>query len=295
MNNLKIHDETKVVIFGAYGLLGSYLTPYLRSRSYKVFRQGRKPNSEYLLDPTDFSEVDDFLKKIQPHFIVNLNALTNVDLCEEKPEKAYLGNVKTIETIEKSIDITKTHLIHISTDQVYDGIGPHNEDNTKPLNIYGKSKLQAEQIAKKSKATILRTNFVGKSFKKKRKSFSDWLVDSFNLNTQINLFKDIKFSAVHQEFLSSVIENSFFLRPSETINVGCCDSISKADFALKLANELNFKFTNFKIISSDDFLRSARRPKDMSLDTLKFKRIFNKKAPSIEDTIKSLRSDYEKA
>ena len=290
-NNKK---DLKIAIFGAYGLLGSFLSNYLISNSYKVFRQGRGSNADYKLDPINYSMVKDFYEDIKPDIIVNLNAITNVDFCEENPNLAYIGNVESTISIVKNIDKNKTHLIHISTDQVYDGLGPHIEENASPLNIYAKTKYESEIIAKKVNATILRTNFVGKSFSKSKKSFTDWLVDSFNSNKQINLFNDIKFSAIHQKFLASIIEESFFLKPSEIINIGCIDSISKAEFALKLSNSLNYNFKNYKLTSSENIFRPARRPKDMTLNTEKFSEIFNIESPTVEDTIKIIKKDYEK-
>ncbi len=239
--------------------------------------------------------VKDFLNETRPDFVVNLNAVTNVDLCEENPDLAYSGNVKTTISLAKNIDKDKTHLIHISTDQVYDGKGPHIELYPRPLNVYAKTKYQSELEARKVNATVLRTNFVGKSIAEARKSFTDWLIESFDLNKNINLFEDIKFSPVHQDFLSSIIEKSFFLKPSEIINIGCRDYITKADFALKLSKELNYSFKNYNLTSNDKIPRVAKRPKDMSLNTLKFKKIFKLESPSIADTIKQLKADYERS
>ena len=84
------------------------------------------------------------------------------------------------------------------------------------------------------------------------------------------------------------------LKPSEIINIGCIDSISKAEFALKLSNSLNYNFKNYKLTSSENIFRPARRPKDMTLNTEKFSEIFNIESPTVEDTIKIIKKDYEK-
>ena len=54
----------------------------------------------------------------------------------------------------------QTKLIHISTDHVYSGLGPHTEKNIKPVNNYAKSKLKAERYLSDVNSCILRTNFL---------------------------------------------------------------------------------------------------------------------------------------
>ena len=50
-------------------------------------------------------------------------------------------------------------------------------------------------------------------------------------------------------------------KPSQIINIGCRESITKAEFALKFSKALNFNFENYKLISSDKIKRAAKRPK----------------------------------
>lgn len=294
MSNEFSINKNRVAIFGAYGLLGSFLSQYLEKKSYLIFRQGRQFYSDYKLDPNDSFMVKKFLDETNPDYVVNLNAITDVDYCEDNPSIATIGNVKTVETLVKNLNQKKSHLIHISTDQVYSGNGPHREDEVNPINFYGLTKYQAEIEAKKVNGTILRTNFLGKSFSQNKSSLTDWFVKSFVSNSFISLFTDIKISAVHQEFLSSIIERSFSIKPSKTINVGCKNFITKAELAIQLSKALNFDFKNYKLTSNKNISRSAPRPEDMSLDTLKFNNIFNQESPLIEETINLLKKDYEK-
>jgi dTDP-4-dehydrorhamnose reductase len=68
--------------------------------------------------------------KAAPDIIINLAALANVDICERHPQLAYLSNVKIVENLASSIRNLpiRCHLVHLSTDQVYDGAGPHREE-----------------------------------------------------------------------------------------------------------------------------------------------------------------------
>ena len=71
--------------------------------------------------------------------------MTNVDLCEQKPNSAKLVNVKGVENI---CNLFEGKVIQISTDYVFDGkSGPYTEnDEPNPISIYGKTKFQAESV-----------------------------------------------------------------------------------------------------------------------------------------------------
>ena len=289
---VNLSSKKRVIIFGAYGLLGSYLSKYLKKNGYTIFNQGRSNLADYTVDPLSDSEVSDFIEYVKPTNIINLNALTDVDLCESDPEMCHQANVRTVEIIVENIKDSKVHLLHISSDQVYSEQGPHFEEDVKPSNSYSRSKYNSELIAQRVNSTILRTNFVGKSFKKSKVSYTDWLIESFKKNTEITLFNDIKFSPVHQSFLSKVIDKSIEDKIKGLFNVGSKDSMLKSDFALKLSKDLNFNFKNYKLMPSKLIDRPAKRPLDMSLNSEKFNKYFNISSPFMTETISLIRDEY---
>ena len=74
--------------------------------------------------------------------------MTNVDECERHKEKCDLINVKAVETLVSCAKKNNIHLVHISTDFVFDGKkGPYLEDDEpNPINYYGLSNLKSEDI-----------------------------------------------------------------------------------------------------------------------------------------------------
>ena len=64
-------------------------------------------------------------------------------------------------------------------------------------------------------------------------------------------------------------------------------------FSLFMFDERLFSLTNYQIIKSVKIDRLAYRPKDMSLDNSKFSKIFKQSSPTIKETIRLLKSDYE--
>ena len=69
----------KILILGAYGYLGCYLSDYLSKENFRTYRQGRSQNSDYVCNPNNREEIDHLIIKIKPDCIVNLISDTNVD------------------------------------------------------------------------------------------------------------------------------------------------------------------------------------------------------------------------
>lgn len=179
----------KILIFGAYGYLGNALSNFL-SVNYDVFRQGRTSNSDYCFDPINKSNCRKYIKNINPDIIINLIAETVVDKCEKLPNVAKEANtlivkhlVETVRELQKEIFI-----IHISTDQVYSGKGPHDENNALPTNTYGKTKLAGEKFIDLRKHTILRKNFIGRNKYTNTINLIDWIVSSLRNKIKINVY-----------------------------------------------------------------------------------------------------------
>ena len=282
----------KVLILGAYGFLGSSLSKFLKEKNLIVFRQGRKPNSEYVCDPNLKSELSNLISRLKPDCIINTIADTSVDGCELNFVRAFQINCLILENIISAIKNKDIFLIHISTDQVYEGFGPHIESAANPINSYAITKYMSEKIALSHKSLILRTNFVGKSNSKKL-SFTDWAISSFLNKKEVYLFRDVFFNPVHISFLNKIIKEAIERKYIGVFNLGSKTGISKSKFIKKLTKSLNLFNPNMKIISVDEFNFNAKRPKDMVMNSSKFEERFHINVPSIEETLELLSEDYK--
>ena len=211
--------------------------------------------------------------------------MTDVDYCENFPKEADLVNAK----IPKNLSEFSGYLIHISTDQVYPGIrGNYEENDSFPINEYGKSKLKGEKSLNNKKALIIRTNFFGPSLTK-RKSLSDFFIESFKKKKKTFLFEDLFFSPLHMTTLTKVIENIILKnRIKGVYNLGSLNGISKSSFALKIAKHLNLSNPHNQKINSESLSYRAKRPKNTTLNSQKISDILNLKIPTIEKEIKKL-------
>lgn len=160
----------KVLLIGADGMLGGELKERLEKK-YEV--------TGTTLETLDICNRDAIFakaKEVNPYFVINCAAFTNVDACEVKEDLALAVNgtaVGNIADAAKSVDAT---FIHISTDYVFAGNLPVEQAYTEdmepnPVSAYGRTKLVGEQnAAKAEKYYILRTAWLygigGKNFVK---------------------------------------------------------------------------------------------------------------------------------
>ncbi len=289
-----------ILVVGGDGLLGSTLVPILKSKGYSVQIVSRTGRSNvHNVDFSDAGLVPEFLDTIKPDVIINLAGLTDVDFCEASPNMSYRANVRVVENIVhwvKSRD-SKCHLIHISTDHVYDGNGNHTEEDVTITNYYAFSKFAGELAALLIPSTIFRTNFFGKSFCSRRRSLSDWLYTSLKNGESIQVFDDVLFNPLSMDTLCEFLLMAIEKKTAGLFNLGSRDGFSKADFAFYFSRILKFDSHKMKRTTTDkvNFLK-IYRPKRMLMDCSKFEKEFNIVLPKLEDEItKVVRRYYEKA
>ena len=163
----------KILITGANGLLGQKLVAALATTKHFVLATGQgncrilnlPSNATYeTCDISIKEQVIHSLENFQPDVVIHSAAMTNVDECELNPEKCYMMNVVATQNIINACNQINCHLIHLSTDFIFDGKdGPYSEDGIpNPISIYGQSKLDAEEIVQSStcKWAIARTVLV---------------------------------------------------------------------------------------------------------------------------------------
>ena len=236
------------------------------------------------------------MDSVKPDIIINLVGLTSVELCEEQPNLAYLVNTKTVENIADWILDTKfpSHLIHISTDHIYDGPGIKSEETIDLKNMYAFSKYAAEISATSVKGTILRTNFFGKSKTVNRQSITDWVYMNLKSSKSIKVFDDVYFSPLSINTISELMPLIITKKIGGTFNLGSNSGMTKADFDFIFADKLALPTESMTRVNSSEFTSlKAERPKDMRMDCAKFEVHFELKLPNLIDEITSVVLEYK--
>jgi len=121
------------------------------------------------LDITNYNSVNTFFKKEDISYCINCAAYTAVDQAETDEEIADRVNVIGAKNLSETCKLLNAILIHISTDFVFDGMKTTlytEEDNVKPISVYGLTKLQGEIAISESweKYIIIRTSWLYSEF-----------------------------------------------------------------------------------------------------------------------------------
>jgi dTDP-4-dehydrorhamnose reductase len=163
----------KIVIIGSGGRLGAALL-----REWRAAGDDVAGFNHAQLDIGDSAQVRSTLGATDFDVLVNCAAQTNVDRCEKEPDEAFLLNSAAVATLADVCTRKRARCIHISTDYVFDGEKrePYTEeDEPRPISVYGESKLRGEQCmhAVADKHLAVRVSWV---FGPDRASFVDQIL-----------------------------------------------------------------------------------------------------------------------
>ena len=180
--------KKNILITGSKGQLGSAIKEISKDYLHIFFF---KDKSE--MDITNFSLVQNFLKKYKIDTVINCAAYTDVINAEKN--KILSDNVNNIgvENLAKLCSKFNIQLIHISTDYVFDGYNnlPYEESNlTNPQNYYGISKLNGEKKVLSydlKKSAIIRTSWL---YSKLSNNFVSKVLNELKNRNEIFVVKD---------------------------------------------------------------------------------------------------------
>jgi dTDP-4-dehydrorhamnose reductase len=287
----------RLLVTGASGLLGANLlsSAVKHFDAYGVYYSHPVDIPRCNLVQGDLSSrsvVDRLLNDTKPDIIVHSAALTNVDDCEENPQKARQVNVGMTEHLVRWTSEHGSKLVYISTDSVFDGHNGHycENDLPNPSNVYAKTKQAAEVIVSglyRNHLTV-RTNIYGWNIQNKL-SLSEWILGRLTCSQIVPGFLDVFFSPILVndlcEILLQMVNGGFY----GLYHVGSSQRISKAEFARELALEFRLNIDLVQDMSIDDFRFAAHRPKDTSLNVTKTEIAFGRKLPGIREGLKRFR------
>jgi dTDP-4-dehydrorhamnose reductase len=251
----------KILVTGANGLLGQKLSalllednavyPVLTSRGKLAFPVYRGEFRS--MDIIKKDEVDRVLQETRPDVVINTAAMTLVDQCETNQDACWGANVTAVENLIAACQSIGAHLIHVSTDFIFDGSeGPLDETALpNPVNFYGKSKAAAEQLLINSQInwSILRTVLVyGITIDMARSNIVLWVKENLEQGKPIRVVNDQWRTPTLAEDLAQGCYLAAIKKATGIFNISGKDFITPYDIAL-------ISSTN-----SNEFKQAARRP-----------------------------------
>jgi dTDP-4-dehydrorhamnose reductase len=294
--------KKRILVTGANGMLGQRTVEfYSRLTGIELLATSVEDHSllsgiEYI--QCDISSRNDIKKIVYdfcPDVIINTAAYTNVDKSETDRELAWKINVKGVEYLSEAARILDSHLIHISTDYIFDGKdGPYNEnDIPNPLGYYGRTKLASENALKISgiRYTILRTNVLYGTAKYSRPDFVKWVVNSLRNNNEIKIVDDQINNPTFIDDLVMAINNVIELHKEGIYNIGGMEFLSRFDFTNLIADYFGLNKSLIKKIKTSDLNQPARRPLKSGLITIKAQTELNYKPHLISQSLELMKKE----
>lgn len=277
----------KIIITGANGQLGN------------EFRElaSQYPGYEFIflsrqeLQIEDAASVEQVFSAHKPDWCVNCAAYTAVDKAESEKEAAFAINATAAGILARACAANNTGFIHISTDYVFDGSSaePYKEDApTGPINTYGHSKLQGEQLVMQHdpNAIIIRTAWVYSAF---GNNFVKTMMRLMKERESINVVEDQVGSPTYAADLARAIMH--IIEGGRIVpgiyhysNEG---RISWHEFALAI-KEMIGSSCMVNPIPSSQYPTPARRPQYSLLDKSKIKTVFSVKVPEWRESLRGV-------
>lgn len=279
--------KKSVLITGANGQLGSSIRKIIKSNNNYVWVFCDSTN----LDITNSTAVEETFSNFNFDFCVNCAAYTNVDGAEDNKLTADNVNVKGVFVLAKACLKFKTKIIHISTDFVFDGLSNRaykENDTTSPLNYYGKSKLEGENIIKEhsSEYFIIRTSWLYSEFGK------NFYKTMLNLAKKQNVIKVVSDQIGCPTYAPDLARVIVTIINSDSKKYGIYHFSNNGvaswyDFACGIFKKHKM---NVEIIpiSSNQFKSKAKRPNYSLLNNNKIKNTFDIKIPHWQESLDTI-------
>lgn len=288
-----------LVVTGASGLLGANFLLTASRLGYETagiaYRHKlRMPGVAILsADLTDEAATRKLISELKPTSIIHCAAATNVDWCEDHPQEAAKINVDASRWLAEMAYQLKAHFVYISTDSVFDGErGDYREeDEPAPVNWYAQSKLLGERAVLDSNPTALvaRVNIYGWNVQNKL-SLAEWVLERLRAGEPVPGFTDVFFSPILANDLSEKLLAMLQRKLTGTYHLTGSERVSKYEFARRIAAIFGFDLTLVRPTQLSQAGLRARRPLDISLNTLKVSAALGHTMPSVDAGLRSFRA-----
>jgi len=248
-----------VFICGSTGRLGRSVTKVFEKEA-KVVAPARQE-----LDLRSKDDLQEALEASQPSILINCAAWTDVDGCEKNPELAKEINATLPQHLSELSKKVGAHLVHISTDFVFDGRTdtPYDEKQLpNPLSVYGQTKLDGE-IGVGPNATIIRTSWLQSQ---DDSNMVEWILDSFKKTGSVEVPNDRRANPTFVSDLLPVIKYFAELRYEGVVHATNQGTTNWCEFARFVAEKSDNDPARVIPSEAEKLNRVAERPVFSALD-----------------------------
>jgi len=293
----------KILVTGSNGLLGQKLTPHLNNdpsvelvataREKTVIPVGR--GVFHPLDITDANAVNKIVGSNRPDVIINTAAITQVDKCELERDACWNTNVIGVENLIKASKQYNVHLVHVSTDFVFDGRNELLDETAEPgpVNYYGESKLAGERriIESDISWSIVRTVLVyGVTNDMSRSNIVLWVKKSLEQGKTISVVSDQWRTPTLSEDLASGCHLAATKKAKGIYHISGKDYLSVYELAIQVGDFFKLDKSLIKATDSSAFKQPARRPLKTGFVIEKARSVLGYEPHSLEEGLRMVAS-----
>lgn len=239
----------KLLITGASGLLGINLAMEAMGK-YEVVGVDRgklksAPFQVWNVEPLDRDAIDSVLDNVQPDWLVNCAAMTNLEVCEQYPEQARSLNTDLPAQLANACAERAIRFVHISTDAVFDGEKTDfytEEDTPNPPGLYSQTKLDSEHavFSENPDAIVARVNFFGWSLSG-RHSLAEFFFNNLSEGKNVNGFTDVIFCPILVNVTARLLLQMLEKNLSGLYHVVGPQPMSKYQFGIQIARTFGLR------------------------------------------------------
>ena len=256
----------KLLIIGASGVLGSRLFNDAISKKWGTLGTycSHECGGLFYLNVRDMNSMEKAFNFFRPEIVVMAGGITDVDLCALKPKLADDVNIKGTSNLVKKIKEYDSKLVYVSTDYIFDGEnGPYAEtDKPNPINKYGETKLEAENIirSKLKNYLIVRTAQLC-GIDHAEKNFVLKIIHNMKSGKKVYAADDLYSTPTYAGFLSEIVIKLIEKKANGIYHGAGAEFLNRYDYVNKIADVFELDKALIQRVKLKDLKLKAKRPK----------------------------------
>lgn len=276
----------RAVVTGASGLVGSRLVRVLESKGHIVVKWSRAD-----VELSDAKSVEAALARAAADVVFNPASMTEVDKCEADKPRAFRDNVLAAANLAIATQAAGVHLVHVSTDYVFDGnAGPYREEDTpNPRGVYAKTKRMGEIVIEElgGSFAICRTAVVYGWPQATRPNFGAWLYSALAAGNEVKLFADQFVSPSLADNVAEMLVEVGERRLAGIWNIAGAEVVSRVELGKIFCEVMDLDASKIVPTKLADMKLASPRPLHSGL-------VVDKATKELENKPQSLRASLER-
>ena len=293
----------RVLITGGTGLLGVAIQRSAPKdiQGFSIYFPERYlpaqlPFSVLAADVSDPMKMQSVFEWAKPDVVIHAAAIGSVDFAERNREETRKVNVGGTEVVVDLCQITKSRLIYISSNAVFDGRAPFYSETApvNPINYYGKLKVEAETLVRESNipwAIVRPILMYGWPFPGERDNPVVWWVRSLENNKPIKVVDNVFTKPLPAWSCADVIWALIQQNRIGIYHAAGRDHISLYQFALLAAEVFGLDASLITPVPDSYFPEIAPRPQDTSFETTKIENELGVKTVGVRDGLVKMKAN----